>query len=191
MAVATGRGPGGGSGVGEPGVGRSDDGRFRVQEGQLLRRAFRLLALGFGRLLGPCFGGFAPNAILLPAQGPRLGQTGTAPDLCPCGAVCLSLPLGQRPAIGFRGGTKSGPQAELLRRPRVPGFGIPAPALFAVPPVVNVLAPLSTLRNIRWRYIIHWLASVIAAACRRFGSGLAPPAGILCSIWREDTTRLP
>ena len=156
-----------------------------------MRRASRLLAFGFGRLRGPRLGSFAPNAILLPAQRPRLGQTGTAPDLCPRGAVFLSLLLGQRPAIGFRGGTKSRPQAELLRRPRVPGFGISAPALFAIPHIVNPLPEPPAFGNIGWRHIIHWLASVIAAACRRFGSGLVPPTGILCSIVREDTTRLP
>ncbi len=129
------------------GVGRSDDGRLRVQEGQLLRRASRLLAFGFGPLLGPRLGGFAPNVILLPAQQPRLAQTGTAPDLCPRGPAFLPLLFGHHVAIGFRGGTKSRPQAELLRRPRVPGFGIPAPALFAVPHIVDPLPEPPALKS--------------------------------------------
>ena len=149
------------------------------QEGQLSNRSFSLLLASSCCLRRPRLGGVAPNRIQLACQWPRLVETGSALDLCPRSAAFLPLLFRQLLAIGFRGGSKSRSRAELPRRARVPGFDIAAPALFAVPHVVNVLPPLSTLRNIRWRHIIHWLASVIATACRRFGSGPVPPTGLI------------
>ena len=149
---ASGR-PGDGSGAGQAGVGSSDDGRLHRQAEQLLHWAPHAVAAGFGRLLRPRLGGFAFNMILLAAQPPRLGQTGTAPDLCPRGAGFLSLFLAQLPAIGVRCGAKSRPQAELLWRAPVLWLDIPAPALFSVPHIIDPVPESPTLGNRRQIWI--------------------------------------
>jgi hypothetical protein len=110
-------------------------------------RLFYLPPAWFCCFSHPLLGRGAPNGKQLPGQWPRLVKPGTALDLCTRNTAFLPLLLGQLLAIGFRGGSQGRPRAELLGCARVSWFDIPAPALFAVPHIVNPFTPSPTSKS--------------------------------------------